>query len=77
MPKVWIRSIHVMFHVYKTRKSIDTVFLSIETTRCHLAFFCDEMATTDDHKTCKMCSRAYIGFFCMSWRYMHVHVMRF
>jgi hypothetical protein len=39
MPKVWIRSIHVMFHVYKTRKPIDTVFLSIETTRCHLAFF--------------------------------------
>jgi hypothetical protein len=30
MPKVQIRSIHGMFHVYKTRQPIDTVFLSIE-----------------------------------------------
>lgn len=62
MPKVRIRSIHVMFHVYNTTQPIDTVFLSIETTRCHLAFFFgDERATTDDHKTCRMCSRAYIA----------------
>jgi hypothetical protein len=58
---VRIRSIHVMFHVYKTRQPIDTVFLSIETTRCHSAFFVMKGPQQITTKTCRMCSRAYIG----------------
>jgi hypothetical protein len=37
--------------------------LEYRNDKVSLGFFCDEMATTDDHKTCRMCSRAYIGFF--------------